>query len=107
MVLQLELHRPLSIGSVSGFDAFFFVDGGFIRQHQNTWTGWDTRRSGNNDYSLAATGLGLAWQGKGGLTLNAILARPLGNNPGSGINDHNQDGTRVATRFWLTLNQPF
>lgn len=107
MVLQLELHRPLSIGSVNGFDAFFFVDGGLIRQHQNTWAGWDTRRSGNNDYSLAATGLGLGWQGKGGLTLNAILARPLGNNPGSGINDRNQDGTRVATRFWLTLNQPF
>ena len=32
---------------------------------------------------------------------------PLGNNPGSGVPDHNQDGSSIGPRAWFTLAYRF
>jgi hemolysin activation/secretion protein len=104
-LLQVELHRPLPWAV--GLDGFAFLDGGVVRQHQNPWVGWDTRGSGRNSYGLAAAGLGLNWQSASGFSASAILAVPLGGNPGSGVAGRNQDGSRTANWLWLTLAQRF
>jgi hemolysin activation/secretion protein len=104
-LLQLEVHRALPW--VSGLDGFVFLDGGFVRQYQNPWLGWDTRASGNNRYGLAAAGLGLGWRSNSGFSASATLAVPLGGNPGSGVDGRNQDGSRTAPWLWLTLTQRF
>lgn len=103
VLLQLELHRPLA----HGFDGFVFFDGGRIRQHQDPWAGWDTRASGNNGYGLAAAGIGLNWNHPAGWQASLVIAQPLGNNPGSGVPGHNQDGGETGTRTWLTLARRF
>jgi hemolysin activation/secretion protein len=104
-LMQLELHRTLPW--IPGLHGFVFFDAGVVRQHQDPWAGWDTRGSGHNSYSLAATGLGLGWSRPGGFSANAILARPLSGNPGSGVSGRNQDGSRTATWLWLTVAQRF
>lgn len=116
VLAQLELHRPLSWGRTGGeetgpargaFDAFVFLDGGLVRRLQDPWPGWDGVVKGRNSYGLAAAGLGLNWIGASGLSASAMLATPLGGNPGSGVAGHNQDGSRTATRLWLTVSQRF
>lgn len=102
-LLQLELHRRFS----EGFDLFAFADGGYIRQHQDPWPGWDTRVSGNNSYGLAAAGLGLNWSHASGMQASLVVAQPLGNNPGSGVPDHNQDGSSIGPRAWFALAYRF
>lgn len=102
-LLQVELHRYLG----QGFDLFAFADGGRIRQHQDTWPGWDTRATGNNSYSLASAGAGLQWTHPGGAQASIVIAEPLGNNPGSGVADRNQDGSETGTRAWLFISFRF
>lgn len=102
-LLQLELHRRFA----AGLDVFAFADGGHIRQHQDPWPGWDTRVSGNNSYGLAAAGLGLTWSHASGMQASLVVAQPLGNNPGSGVPDHNQDGSSIGPRAWFSLAYSF
>ena len=102
-LLQMELHRRFD----DGLDVFAFADGGHIRQHQDPWPGWDTRVSGNNSYGLAAAGLGLNWTHASGMQASLVVALPLGNNPGSGVPDHNQDGSSIGPRAWFTLAYRF
>ncbi|TBU95982.1 ShlB/FhaC/HecB family hemolysin secretion/activation protein [Stutzerimonas kirkiae] len=106
-LLQLELHSLLPWAGIPGLDGYAFLDGGVIRQRHTTWQGWDTADSGRNSYALYAAGLGLSWSHPRGFAINGVLATPLGNNPGSGESDHDQDGTRSGPRAWLSLSQAF
>ncbi|QNH23599.1 ShlB/FhaC/HecB family hemolysin secretion/activation protein [Xanthomonas theicola] len=107
LLAQLELHSLLPWVGLAGLDGYAFVDGGLIRQHHATWAGWDTADSGRNSYALYSAGLGLSWVHRRGFAFNAVLAAPLGNNPGSGHRNRNQDGSRQGPRVWLTLSQAF
>lgn len=103
VLLQVEWHRILA----PGLDGFVFADGGHIRQHVDTWPGWDTRGTGNNSYGLAAAGVGLTWNPVAALQANLVFAWPLGNNPGSGVPGHNQDGSEIGPRGWIALAYRF
>lgn len=103
VLLQVEWHRVLA----AGLDGFVFADSGHIRQHVDTWPAWDTRGTGNNGYGLAAAGLGLTWNPVAALQANLTFAWPLGNNPGSGVPGHNQDGSEIGPRGWITLAYRF
>ncbi|MFC6840217.1 ShlB/FhaC/HecB family hemolysin secretion/activation protein [Xanthomonas theicola] len=106
-VLQVELHSLLPWAGVPGLDGYVFVDSGRVRQHHRTWPGWEAADSGRNTYPLYSAGLGVSWTHPSGLTINGVLASPLGSNPGSAIRDRDQDGSGTGPRFWLTLNQAF
>jgi len=103
VLLQAEWHRALA----PAFDGFVFGDGGHIRQHMTPWPGWDARSTGHNSYGLAAAGLGLNWTPTASLQASLTVAWPLGGNPGSGIPDTNQDGSRIGPRAWLALAYRF
>lgn len=103
VLLQVEWHGILA----AGLDGFVFADGGHIRQHVDTWPGWDTRGTGNNSYGLAAAGVGLTWNPVPALQANLTFAWPLGNNPGSGVPGHNQDGSEIGPRGWIALAYRF
>lgn len=105
-LMQLEAHRLLGDLGLPGFEAYAFVDGGVVRQHHSLWTGWNTAESERNTYALYASGLGLHWDNARGLSLDAVLATPLGDNPGT-PNDRNQDGSRKGPRAWLTAAYTF
>lgn len=61
-----------------------------------------------NQYNLDGAGLALAWSGPKGLTLKAVYARRLSDNPGADtITGNDQDGSLVRDRFWLTASLPF
>jgi hemolysin activation/secretion protein len=102
-LLQVEWHRALA----PGLEGFVFADTGRIRQHMDTWPGWDTRNTGRNSYDLSAAGLGLVWNPLAALQANLVVAWPLGGNPGSGVPDTNQDGSSIGPRAWLALAYRF
>ncbi len=105
-LMQLEVHRLLGDLGLPGFEAYAFLDGGVVRQHHSLWSGWNTAESEHNTYALYASGLGLRWSHASGLGLDAVLAAPLGSNPGTG-DGHNQDGSRKGPRGWLTATYTF
>lgn len=110
LLLKLELQRRLG----RGWQAQLFYDAGRIRQHHDTWAGWQGGSGQPNGYSLDGIGAGLSWQqaGSGGAferwRLAALVATAVGGNPGAGADGHNNDGSRpAATRFWLSASTAF
>lgn len=60
-----------------------------------------------SDYSLAGSGLSLAWQAHAGLSLRATWAHRAGSNPRPSANGSDQDGSLDADRFWLSASVAF
>ena len=99
-MLNLELRMRLA----EGFSLTGFYDEGSVKvNHNNSYAGAPAL----NDYSLKGAGLALAWQGTAGLTVRAIWARRIGDNPNPTATGKDQDGSYVADRFWLTLSVPY
>lgn len=107
LLVKLELQRELG----SGWQAIAFYDAGRIRQHKDTWAGWQGGGTQPNEYGLSGAGLGANWRGQGSLSgwlLAASAAVPLGSNPGRDASGHNSDGSSTsAARYWLSLTRVF
>lgn len=107
LLFKLELQRELG----NGWQAIAFYDTGRIRQHKDTWAGWQGGGRQPNDYDLSGVGLGTNWRGQGSLSgwlLAASAAVPVGSNPGRDASGHNSDGSSTASaRYWLSLTKVF
>ena len=106
ILAQAELHRLLAEAWVTGLDGYVFLDGGVVRQHHDTYAGWDTADTGRNTYGLAAAGVGVNWTLPGGFMATALLAAPIGSNPAAS-DDKDQDGGHHGPRAWLGVTQKF
>lgn len=89
---SLELRLNLT----RGFTLTGFLDSGHVRN-----------RDGMPSLSLSGYGLSLAWQGPAGADLKATWSRRLGHNPNPTADGHDQDGSLVRNRVWLTASLPF
>ena len=103
-IFNAEVQREIApqwIGSV-------FLDYGYIQLHQNPWANW---QAGNltiqNKYGLSGAGLGVTWQPTPSVTLRAILAAPVGSNPGRDVNGRNSENTKDAARLWAAVSWAF
>jgi len=71
--------------------------------HNNNFTG----SASPNTYSLQGAGLSLAWQTELGPTFKATWSHRIGRNPNPTSTGHDQDGSRVLDRFWLSAAVTF
>lgn len=101
-----ELHLPISGETFSGLDFYGFIDGGVTRLHTSTWVGWNAPGA-DNVYGLAGAGAGIAYALPYGISVAAVVAAPITNNPGGADKRHNQDGSRRNARGWFTVSKTF
>jgi hemolysin activation/secretion protein len=81
-----------------------FVDMGWIRDNHDTWDGWNAGNPGQkNSYRLAGVGTGLDWTISDDVSLSAVLAKPIGSNPGEDANGNDSDGRDQNLRGWVSL----
>ena len=59
-----------------------------------------------NQLALQGVGLGYGFVSAQGISLKAILARRLGQNPNPTATGQDQDGSLVTNRFWLSASMP-
>ena len=98
--LQHELYQ--------GLMGIAFFDAGVVQQFVNPYYNWQGLTNANNIYSLMGAGVGVRYNYQG-LTLAALVAWKLGNNPlysQAGI-PVNTDNTTTNPRGWLTVSYQF
>lgn len=110
LLMRLELQRRLG----RGWQGQLFYDAGRIRQHHDTWAGWQGGAGQPNSYSLDGVGAGLSWQQAGSgraferWRVAAVVATAVGGNSGADADGRNNDGSRpAAARFWLSASTAF
>ncbi len=88
--------------------AAVFYDVGGITLNRATWANWN---AGNprlpNRYTLAGLGASVDWQITPAVALSAVLAVPVGSNPGRDVNNLNADGRGNEARLWVGLSAQF
>jgi hemolysin activation/secretion protein len=111
-VERIALGGPTGVRARRSFGADFagtlFYDVGGVTLNKTPWAAWN---AGNpklpNRYTLSGIGAGLDWRVTRASLVSAMVAFPLGNNPGSDVNNRNSDGSTNEARFWLSLNAQF
>jgi hemolysin activation/secretion protein len=97
-LVNLELRHDIQ----PGLQLAAFLDHGQIRLHRYEWEGWQGANTHiTNRYGLSGYGFGLSWNQPGSFSVRASIAQRIGDNPGRDVNDHDSDGTKSRTRFWL------
>lgn len=81
---------------LESFQLTGFYDHGYV--HNNAPT---------DSYTLDGAGAELTWQSKSGVNLSATWAHRIGDNPNPTTTGHDQDGSLLNNRFWLTLSKRF
>ncbi len=99
-LLNLEVRTRLP----ANFDLTGFYDWGSVRVNKNNNIAGAATL---NRYALHGVGVSLGWSGNNGLSIKAVLARRLGNNPNATANGNDQDGTLQKQRFWLQASMAF
>lgn len=103
LMARLEWAAPLKQEAMTGqLGLTTFLDAANLKINAKPWSNFAATR---NEYSLAGAGLGLTWTSATGLSAAAVLATPLGENPGR-INGRDSDGRSPGSRLWLMLNLP-
>lgn len=99
-LLNLDLVRKFG----DRLAAKVFVDYGRIRNNHASWAGWDAGSPGlPNRYGLGGAGLGAEWRPTPIASLSAVLAAPLGRNPGRDTQGNDADGRSRGSRVWVRL----
>jgi len=103
-LLNVELRWQLA----DGWNVAGFYDHGRVSVNKsNDFTGAPAL----NTYALKGAGVALSWRSNAGLSVQAIYARRVGDNPNpitTAVNrGADQDGTLHINRFWLTASQAF
>jgi hemolysin activation/secretion protein len=103
-LVSIELQQVL----YQGLMGIAFFDAGMVQQFVNPYHNWQGLTNANNSYSLMGAGVGFRYSYQG-LTLAALVAWKLGNNPlysQAGI-AVNTDNTTTNPRGWLTASYQF
>lgn len=103
-MLNVELRWQLA----DGWNVTGFYDHGRVSVNKlNNFTG----AAALNTFALKGAGMSLGWRSNTGLSLQASLARRLGDNPNAITTEVNrgadQDGTLKLNRLWLSASQSF
>ncbi len=99
-LLSLNLIRPFT----PNLNGTLFIDTGGVRVNKNTSTSFSAvNPSFNNSYTLTGAGAALDWKITEHLGLTAILAAPIGSNPGRDANNNDTDGRNQSLRGWINL----
>ena len=98
--LTLELRQRLSHNMTL---AGFYDYGRINVNHDNNVTS----PANPNGYDLQGYGMSLAWQASSSIDIKATLAQRVGNNPAAQANGTDGDGTKKATRLWLSTGIAF
>lgn len=98
--LTLELRQRLSHNMTL---AGFYDYGRINVNHDNNVTS----PANPNGYDLQGYGVSLAWQASSSIDIKATLAQRVGNNPAAQANGTDGDGTKKATRLWLSSGIAF
>ncbi|WP_172593137.1 ShlB/FhaC/HecB family hemolysin secretion/activation protein [Altererythrobacter sp. B11] len=104
-IASLEVHQGAQFASTA-LDLYGFADIGMIRQRAKTWPGGALPGT-KGSYTLGGAGVGVSYSLPRGFVLGAVVAVPIGSNPGGADSRHNQDGSRRNARGWLTLSKHF
>ena len=103
-IFNAEVQREI----VPEWTGSLFLDYGYIQLHRNPWANW---QAGNptidNKYALSGAGLGVTWQPNARVTVRAMLAAPIGSNPGRDVNGRNSENAKDAARLWAALSWAF
>ena len=103
-LVSIELQQAL----FEGLMGIAFFDAGMVQQFVNPYNNWQGLTNANNSYSLMGAGVGFRYSYQG-LTLAALVAWKIGNNPlysQAGI-PVNTDNTTTNPRGWLTASYQF
>ena len=85
-----------------------FIDHGEVVVHKNLWPGANAGAPFiKNRYALSGAGVGLKWSRPSNYLLRAILAFPVGDNPGRDAKGHDADGKQAGSRLWLQAIKQF
>jgi hemolysin activation/secretion protein len=99
--------------SVPGYDGNLqligFIDTGYVRLHNKTWTGWQPIGKPNfpNSYNLSGIGFGANLFKASDYFIRASVAWKLGSNPGADASGRDSDNTNNSGRFWLQASKQF
>ena len=81
-----------------------FLDTGSAHVNKHTWAGWNAGNpSLDNRYQLSGVGASVDWRITDKIGFSAILATPLGSNPGRDTNGKDSDGRENDVRGWFNL----
>ncbi|MDX1590218.1 MAG: POTRA domain-containing protein [Oleiphilaceae bacterium] len=103
-ILSVNLVKQFP-GSVT---ATLFADSGYIRDNHELWAGWNAADPDQeNTYRLSGYGTSLDWAISSHFSLSAIVAKPIGNNPGRDATGNDSDGRNQDLRGWVSLVSQF
>jgi hemolysin activation/secretion protein len=95
--LTVELRQRL----LNNFTLTGFYDYGWVKvNHDNTVSS----PANPNSFHLEGYGVSLAWQAAQSVDIKATLSQRIGSNPAAQANGTDSDGTKNATRIWLSAN---
>lgn len=121
---KLDSSEMFYLGGPHGVRAYPVSEGGGVAGHMiNAELRWNflpnyqlsgfydygyVHNSGSTkSYSLDGTGLELSWQSKYNFNVKATWAHRIRNNPNPTSTGHDQDGSSIKNRFWLTVFKQF
>jgi hemolysin activation/secretion protein len=84
-----------------------FYDVGWIQQHAQPWTNWQTVANQPNTYQLQGVGLSLRWTPSPLFQAQAVIASAIGDNPGLDAAGHNSDGNDDKYHAWVQMTVHF
>jgi hemolysin activation/secretion protein len=91
---SLELRHELGLAWQGQWQALVFMDTARIRVNENPWS------QGDNHTALSGAGVGLNWFGRGGSSMRAFVAAPIGAEPES-------SGSSKSSRAWVEFAKRF
>jgi len=104
----LMANIELKHGFSPTLEGMIFYDWGWIQQHQNTYSNWD---SGNpsleNIYELQGIGVGANWNVTPTTNINWVFSTTLGSNDGEDANGLDNDGLTKDKRSYLSITSRF
>ena len=95
-------------GFTQALEGMVFYDWGWIQQHQNTYSNWNSSNvNQKNIYQLQGIGVGATWNVNPTTTINWIFSTTLGSNKGEDASGLDNDGLSKDKRSYLSMTSRF
>ena len=95
-------------GFTQALEGMVFYDWGWIQQHQNTYSNWNSSNvNQKNIYQLQGMGVGATWNVNPTTTINWIFSTTLGSNKGEDASGLDNDGLSKDKRSYLSITSRF
>jgi len=103
------LNAELQLRPREGWRVGVFYDHGWVQLQRKPWPGWNSGNSAlPNHFHLRGAGLSMVWAPSGRWAVRAVLASPVGINPGrEAATGRNADGRPSAVRGWMSATAQF